>query len=98
MPAIGSQINYAKDTVVASAAHNTSNNTNALPGYSGASILRMQLNVTAASETTPTLDVVVENTLNSTNWNVISTFAQKTAMSREIINVTIAFANRVRVR
>lgn len=58
----------------------------------------MQLSVTAASGTTPTLDVVIEDTLDGTNWNAIGTFAQKAAAGREVINITVPFADQVRAR
>lgn len=63
-----------------------------------AEAMRVQLNVTAASGTTPTLDVVIEDTLDGTTWNTIGTFSQKTAVSREVINITTPFADRVRAR
>lgn len=87
-----------RETVVASVPRTTSGNSGALPGYGPAASLRAQLNVTAASGTTPTLDVVIEDTLDETNWNVIGTFAQKTAAGREVINITIPFSETVRVR
>jgi hypothetical protein len=109
MPAVGSQIGYAEDTVVASAIRTTSSDTGALPGYGGASVLRAQLQVTAASGTTPTLDVVIEDTLDAgATWNVVATFTQKTVAAREVINVLPqktesatfqpVFADRIRVR
>lgn len=85
-------------TLVASAARTTSSDSGASPGWAPATTLRAQLNVTAASGTTPTLDVVLEDTLDGTNWNVIGTFSQKTATSREVINVTAPFADNVRAR
>lgn len=48
------------------------------------STLRMNLDVTAASGTTPTLDVVIQTSNDgSTNWQALGTFAQKTAASSE---------------
>lgn len=85
-------------TVVASAARTTSSNSGALPDYGPADKLRVQLNVTAASGTTPTLDVLVEDTLDGTNYNTIGTFAQKTTTGREVINITTQFADSIRVR
>ncbi len=84
---------------LASAAR-TANGNQAIGGDMGsADTLRVQLNVTAASGTTPTLDVVVEDTLDDgTNWNVIGTFAQKVAAGREVINITIPFSGTARVR
>ncbi len=58
--------------------------------------LRVQLDVTAALGT---LDVVIEDSLDDgANWNVMGAFAQKTAPGREVINITIPFTPRVRVR
>jgi len=61
-------------------------------------VLRVQLDVTAVSGTSPTLDVVIEDTLDGVNWNTVGTFAQKTAVGREVINITTPFADRVRCR
>lgn len=46
--------------------------------------LRLLLDVTAASGTLPTLDVIVETSHDgATNWQRLGTFAQKTAVSNE---------------
>lgn len=86
------------EELVASAARTASGNTAALPGWGHAKTLRIQSDVTAASGTTPTLDVVIEDTLDGTNWNTIATFAQKTAAGREVVNVTIPFSETIRAR
>ena len=83
--------------VVASAARTTSGDSGVLANYGSAQTLRAQLDVTAASGTTPTLDVVIEDTLDGTNWNTVGTFAQKVTTGREVINVTTPFADRLRV-
>lgn len=88
----------SNDEVVASAARTTSGNSGDLPHYGPAETLRAQLNVTAASGTTPTLDVVIEDTLDGTNYNTIGTFAQKTAAGREVINITTPFSDTTRVK
>lgn len=95
-----SNIAWAGDTntAVASAARTSSGDSGAQADYGAAETLRVQLDVTAASGTSPTLDVVIEDTLDGTNWNVIGTFAQKTAIGREVINITTPFADRIRVR
>jgi hypothetical protein len=108
MPAVGSQIGYAEDTVVALGARTASSDSGPLPEFGGASTFRAQLQVTAASGTTPTLDVVIEDTLDGANWNTVATFTQKTAVAREVVNVLPAkaesgtfsplFADRLRVR
>ena len=69
----------------------------AVKGLSAAKLLVMQLNVTAASGTSPTLDVVVQDTVDGTNWNTIATFAQATAVTREVIRLTSAFTDQLRV-
>lgn len=69
-----------------------------LPGWGEASALRVQLDVTAVSGTTPTLNVVIEDTLDGSTFNTIATFTQKTAVSREVVNVTLPFSDRLRVR
>jgi hypothetical protein len=67
-------------------------------GVANANAIRAQINVTAASGTTPTLDVVIEDSLDGQNWNTVGTFAQKTAVAREVISVTTPFADRIRAR
>lgn len=42
------------------------------------------LNVTAASGTTPTLDVVIEDTIDGTNWDTVASFTQATTTGREV--------------
>lgn len=89
--------NYVEDTVLASAARTATGNTGPISGYGPTKTLRAQVNVTAASGTSPTLDVLIQDSLDGTNWNTIGTFTQKTAAAREVINVTTPFADRVRV-
>lgn len=88
----------AHAVLLASAARTASGNSGTQAGLAGAPKLRAQLNVTAAGGTSPTLDVVIEDTLDGSNWNTIGTFAQKTAAGREVINVTNPFADTVRAR
>lgn len=97
MPATGSSAGYAEDTLAASAARTVTGNSGVLTGYDGASTLRVQLDVTASAGTAPTLDVVVQDTLDGTNFNTIGTFTQKTTIGREVINITTPFASRLRV-
>jgi hypothetical protein len=86
------------DTLVASAARTSSGDSGVLAGWGRPSVARVQLDVTAITGTGTTLDVVIEDTLDGTNWNVIGTFAQKTAVGREVINITSPFTDRLRVR
>lgn len=84
--------------VVASAARTASGDSGDLDGYGAASTLRAQLDVTAAAGTSPTLDVVIEDTLDGVNWNTVATFTQKTAAGRQVTDITTPFAETLRVR
>jgi hypothetical protein len=86
------------DVLVSSAARTTSSDSGVLTGYTSASFLRCALVVTAASGTNPSLTVVMEDTLDGTNWFTIGTFAAKTAASTEAVNITTPFTDRIRVR
>jgi hypothetical protein len=83
------------ETPVASAARTASGDSGALGGYGVIRTLRAQLDVTAASGN---LDVVIEDTVDGSTWNTVGTFAQKTAVGREVVNVSAPFSDRVRVR
>ena len=85
-------------TALASAARTTSSNSGALLGFGDWSKFRAQLAVTAASGTTPTLDVVIEDSLDGTNWNTVATFTQKTAAGVQAADVTGLFGDQLRVR
>lgn len=67
-------------------------------GMTARSTLRVQLDVTAVSGTSPSLAVTLEDTVDGTNWNTIGTFAAKTAAGREVVNVTSPFTETVRAR
>lgn len=88
-------------TAVPSAARTTSGDSGALTYDSHVNTLRVQLNVTAASGTTPTLDLVLEDTLDGgATWNSIVSFTQATAVSRQVVNVasTTNFSDTIRLR
>ncbi|MFF1348506.1 hypothetical protein ACFVZJ_21425 [Streptomyces sp. NPDC058322] len=85
-------------TALASAARTTSSNSGVLPGFGDWSRMRAQLTVSAVSGTTPTLDVVLEDSLDGTNWNVIGSFTQATAAAVQAIDITGLFTDRLRVR
>lgn len=86
------------DAFAASAARTTSGDSGTRDGYASAETLRAQLDVTAAAGTSPTLNVVIEDTIDGVNWNAIGTFAQKTAAGREVINITTPFTDSLRAR
>lgn len=98
MPLSGLRSAGQRETLVASAARTTSSDSGALDGYGPAVRAVVQLDVTAASGTSPTLDVVVEDTVDGTNYNTVATFAQKVAAGREAVRVTTPFSDTLRVR
>lgn len=85
------------DTLLPSVARTASGSSSALTGWGAAKTLRIQVNVTAASGSSPTLDVVLEDTLNGTDWNAIAVFSQLTGTGRVVANVTAPFTDRIRV-
>lgn len=97
MPKIGANPGVV-DTLVASAARTASGDSGVLSGWGVPETLRAQLTVTASAGTSPTLDVVIEDTLDGDNWFVVGTFAQKAAGGSEVINITGPFSDRIRVR
>lgn len=58
---------------------------------------RVQLDVTAVGGS-PTLDVTIEDTVDGTNWNTVGTFAQKTGVAREVINLAGTHSGDLRVK
>lgn len=87
-----------RETPVPSAARTASGSSASLLDYGHPKTLRAQLRVTAASGTTPTLDVIIEDSLDGgTTWNTVGTFGQKTAVGREVINITTPFAHLLRI-
>lgn len=51
--------------------------------------LRVQLDITAASGTSPTITMLIEDSIDGVNFNTIGTFAAQTAVSRNVINIGI---------
>jgi hypothetical protein len=67
-------------------------------GLEGVSRCVAQLDVTAASGVSPTLDVVIEDSVDGINWNTVATFAQATAVVRSVQRITAPFTDRLRAR
>ena len=84
-------------TLLAVGGRSTTVTGSAVTGLAAAKQLVMQLDVTTASGTSPTLDVVVQDTVDGSNWNTIATFAQATGVTREVIRLTTAFTDQLRV-
>ena len=87
----------ATDVLQASAAQTVTGTGTAVSGFAAAKNLVLQLDVTVASGTIPTLDVLVQDTVDGTNFYTIATFAQKVTTGREVIRVSTAFTDTLRV-
>lgn len=88
----------SRETPLPSAARTTNGVSGNLAGYGATKTLRAQLNVAAATGTSPTLNVLIEDSLDGgTTWNTIGTFAQKTSTGREVINITNPFSPLLRI-
>lgn len=87
-----------KVTLAASAARTATGDGTAHNVPNNGVALRCQLAVTAENDaaTGETLDVVIQDTVDGTNWNTIGTFAQATGVTREVINITAPFCGRIR--
>lgn len=70
------------DAAVASAAR-TATGTSAAFNTEDAQALKATLDITAVSGTSPTLDVVLESTVNGTDWYTVDAFAQKTTVDND---------------
>jgi hypothetical protein len=84
-------------TLLASAARTATASATGVGGFAAARLLVLQLQVTAASGTAPTLDVVVQDTVDGTNYSTIATFTQATAITREVIRLSTPFTDTLRV-
>jgi hypothetical protein len=83
--------------VIESLARTTNGNSGNVQAYGG-ELIRAQLNVTAASGTAPTLNVLIEDTIDGgLTYNTVGTFTQRTAAGREVINITTPFSETLRV-
>jgi hypothetical protein len=56
------------------------------------------LDVTAVSGTSPTLDVIIEESADGNLWTTLASFTQKTVVGTEVIRVTNPFHNKLRVK
>lgn len=81
-------MNYREVELAASAARTTSGNGDAFTGFGKAETLSASLVVSAASGTNPTLDVVVQHSIDGTTWFDLITFTQRTSAANEIKSVS----------
>ena len=91
-------LGFFLETLVASAARTASAAGALLSGFGRADTLRVQVTVTARSGTNPTLNVIVEDTLDDgVNWNTIKAFTELIAVGQEVVDVTTPFSDNIRV-
>lgn len=91
---------YASETLLASGAKIVSANTAANAGFGGVKDLIVQVAVTAASGTLPTLDVKIQDSVDGgTNWNDIAglSFTQLITTGQEIKIPARIFSDTLRV-
>jgi hypothetical protein len=86
------------DTLVPSAARTTGGTAVSPENYADIDVVRAQIDVTAASGTTPNLTAFIETTIDGTNWDVVGTFAAKTTAAREVITINPLVGKQVRAR
>lgn len=92
---------YVTQVLLPSTTMTASTTGSARDGFGASTALRLQLEVTAASGTLPTLDVTIEDTVDGTNWNTVATFTQKTATGLQVVNLLASstpYADRLRVK
>jgi hypothetical protein len=76
---------YMAQTLVASAARTATGTGSAVCGFAKFEKFAVELVVSAASGTTPTLDVTVQHSIDGgANWYTLTTFTQKTAAGSEL--------------
>jgi hypothetical protein len=85
--------------LVDSAARTASGSTTILTDFNDSQTARVKLNVTAASGTSPTLDVVIEDTFDDgATWNTVGTFTQRVGTGSQVISLSTPFSSNLRAR
>ena len=90
-------LGFFLETLLASAEQDASTAAPSASGFGKADTLRAQIVVSAREGTNPTLDVLIEDTLDETNWNTIKAFTRLTATGQEVVDVTTPFSDNIRV-
>lgn len=85
-------------STLASGIHTVSTTGSPLAGFAGASALIIQLAVTAVSGTLPNMITVIEDSIDSLNWNILATFTAVTGITNQTMRVSGPFCNSVRTR
>jgi len=83
--------------LVDSAPRSTSGNSGANTSLGGVTALRAELHVTEVSGVEPKLTVVVEETLDGTNWHQIGNFTERRGVGRQTISLGDPLAETIRL-
>lgn len=104
MPATGSIAGYSEDILAASATQTSTGQTATLGGYGGSSSLRVYVNVTAVSGTSPTMTINIQDTVDGSNWYTVGSSTSLTAVGTSAFEIGAGlgnnhvFADRIRVQ
>ncbi len=88
----------ATDTIVAPATRTTSADTGPITGWGAIQTIRTQLTVTTVAGTTPTLAMVVEDSLDGATWYQLAAFPAVAAVGAQVVNIGKPFTDRLRWR
>lgn len=93
-------MSFGQYTTLAPTTTATTNGTITIPGdYGPPKTIRAQLNITAATGVTPTLNTYIEDTIDGgTTWNQVASFTQATTTGIQVMNVTTPFSDTLRIR
>lgn len=94
---MASQTITATETLVSSAARTSSGNAVLSGDYYAAEHLRVTLDVTAVSGTTPSLTLAVEKSADGTTWTAADTFPARTTTGAVTRDIYGGGFNRLRV-
>lgn len=67
-------------------------------GFAGSSAIIFQLAATAVSGVAPNMVLMIEDSIDGVNWNVVTTFTAVTAAATEIKRVVGPFCDSIRTR
>jgi hypothetical protein len=89
---------FSETNPIPAAGYNANGDSGILGGGGACTLMRAFLICSSRSGTNPTLDVVVEDTPDGTNFFSCGAFTQVTAAGSQALDITKAFSSRWRVR
>lgn len=88
--------NYVEETVFTATDLSATTSTSVVSGYGPTKSLLAQLVVSKATGASPKADIVIEHSVDGTNWYPLATFTQAVAATKELKSVTAPFGDRLR--